>query len=177
MAALLHERLADMAIGPRLSGDIAAALVSEPVFRYRLLVVAGATHRLATRATVPLGALAGEDWLVDPAGADPSTEVGMLLAHLHVPVERTRVFPSQARRGRQPDGQGRGDRPPGAASRLRQPRAVARGRHTRRLYWYATTLPSDRRPAGAGGSTTPDAMQAMHRSRASRRAASVRRST
>jgi molybdate transport repressor ModE-like protein len=172
MAAVLHERLADMAIGPRLSGDATGALVSEPVFRYRLLVVAGPRHHLATRDVVPLAALADQDWLVDPAGADPSTEVGMLLARLHVPPARTRVFPSQAAAwAAAADGHGVAP----AIGHLVQ-RDFDRGTLVPlavvgtpiELYWYATTLPSDRRTPATSTLRrflgTPDAMQAMHRS-------------
>jgi DNA-binding transcriptional LysR family regulator len=43
MSALLLERLADVGLGPRLSGG----LTSEPMMRYRLIVVTGPGHRLA----------------------------------------------------------------------------------------------------------------------------------
>jgi DNA-binding transcriptional LysR family regulator len=47
MAALLHERLADVCFGPRLSGDRARGLTSEAMMRYGLVVVASPSHRLA----------------------------------------------------------------------------------------------------------------------------------
>lgn len=172
MTALLHERLADMAISPRLTGAAAASLVSEPVFRYRLMVVAGPTHRLAECPAVPINALADEDWLVDPSGTDPSTEVAILLARLHVPVARIRVFPNQAAaHAAVADGQGVAP----ALGHLVQ-REFDRKRLVPlrvigtplELYWYATMLPSDRRTPATNALrrflSTPDAMQAMHRS-------------
>ena len=90
MSALLFERLADVAFGPRLSGG----LDSTPVMRYGLIVVASPLHRLAGAEQIPWRVLTQEDWFVDPSGMDPSTEVGMLLAKLHIPPGRVRVFPS-----------------------------------------------------------------------------------
>src|SRR5439155_9162155 len=71
MSALLFERLADVGLGPRLPG-----LTSEPMMRYRLVVVAHPGHRLVGTQPVPASALTGQEWLVGPAGADPSTETG-----------------------------------------------------------------------------------------------------
>ena len=172
MAALLHERLADMAISPRLPGHSIGTLVSEPVFRYRLVVAAAATHRVASWRAVPFHALAHDDWLVDPSGTDPSTEVAMLLALLRVPVERIRVFPSQAA-ALAAAADGHGVAP--AIGHLVQ-KDFDRGRLVQldvvgtpvELFWYATMLPSDRRTPATGALrrflTTPEAMQAMHRS-------------
>jgi DNA-binding transcriptional LysR family regulator len=101
MPALLHERLADACIGPRLAGSHADGIESEPMMRYRMMVVAAPIHHLAGRPSVPWSTLSGEDWLVDPSGADPSTDVGSLLKRLHVPPARVRVFPSQAAAGGQ----------------------------------------------------------------------------
>ena len=64
------------------------------MLRHRLVVVAGPRHPLARSAHVALGALAAADWLVDASGADPATEVGVLLDRLRVPERRVRVFPS-----------------------------------------------------------------------------------
>jgi DNA-binding transcriptional LysR family regulator len=89
MPALLLERLADVGLGPRLSG-----LEHKPMMRHRLIVVTGPRHPLAQADRVALPSLAHQDWLVDASGADPATEVGALLARLRVPDERIHVFPS-----------------------------------------------------------------------------------
>src|SRR5436190_15302017 len=59
MPTLLSERLADVGLGPRLTG-----FQSEPMMRYRLVVVASPDHA---------GHAAGNDWLVGAAGADPAS--------------------------------------------------------------------------------------------------------
>ena len=94
MPALLAERLCDVALGPRLSGD--GDLESIPLLRYRLAVVAGPTHRLAARSSLGPKALATETWLVDPDANDPTCAPGQVLERLGVPETRIRVFPSQA---------------------------------------------------------------------------------
>ncbi|HKX70931.1 MAG TPA: LysR family transcriptional regulator, partial [Acidimicrobiales bacterium] len=63
MPALLHERLADVGLGPPLP-----ALETKAMMRYRLVVVAGPRHCLARSAHVGLPSLAGQDWLVDASG-------------------------------------------------------------------------------------------------------------
>jgi molybdate transport repressor ModE-like protein len=166
MPALLHERLADVGLGPRLS-----TLEGSPMMRYRLVVVAGRRHRLARADRVPLPALSDQDWLVDASGADPRSEVGTLLARLHVPEDRIRVFPSLgAAWTAAADGEGVA---PGVAHLVA--RDVVRGRLVVLpvegtpvdLLWHVTTVGADRRPAVAGKLRrfleTPDAMQAIHR--------------
>lgn len=172
MAALLQERLADVAIGPRLSGDNTTGLLSEPIFRYRLVVVAAPSHRLATTRGIHFRDLASDDWLVDPAGADPSTEVGTLLDRVKVPADRIRVFPSQAA-ALVAAGDQQGIAP--AISHLVQ-RDIDSGRLVAldvagtpiELLWHATMLTADRRVPAASALrrflSTPEAMQAMHRS-------------
>jgi DNA-binding transcriptional LysR family regulator len=96
MPALLHDRLADVCLGPHLTGEAAVGLTSQPMMRYGLIVVASPSHRLAGARGVRWPELAGENWLVDPSGMDPSSEIGLLMSHLHVPSERVRVFPNQA---------------------------------------------------------------------------------
>src|SRR5919106_1269491 len=91
MPALLHERLADVGLGPRLSD-----LDARPMMRYRLVVVAGPRHPLAGAARVGLASLAHQDWLVDASGADSASDIGRLLARLRVPDARIRVFPGLA---------------------------------------------------------------------------------
>jgi DNA-binding transcriptional LysR family regulator len=95
MAALLHERLADVCFGPRLTGEAAAGLTSEPIMRYGMIVVDSPDHHLGEVSQIPWQKLSHEDWLVAPSGMDPSSEIGMLMARLHVPPERVQVFPNQ----------------------------------------------------------------------------------
>ena len=66
--ALLTDRRADVALGPAAAPVLAVEAV--PFLRYKLVVVASPRHRLAGVRDVPLGELAGEPWLVGPAGAE-----------------------------------------------------------------------------------------------------------
>jgi LysR family transcriptional regulator, low CO2-responsive transcriptional regulator len=88
MAVLVANRLADVAIGPGLPPDAALPVVSEPIFRYRLVVVAAGHARLKGNASQ-------WRWLVDPSGTDPGSDTGQLLAALHIPESRIGVFPNQ----------------------------------------------------------------------------------
>jgi DNA-binding transcriptional LysR family regulator len=169
MAALLHERLADVCFGPQLT---APGITSEPMMRYRLVVVASPAHRLARLTGIRWPTLAGEPWLIAPSGMDPSSEVGLLMTHLQVPAERVRVFPNQTAAWAAAE-QGEGVAP--AISHIVH-RDIRRGVLTRldvvstpvQLLWYVSALPAERRsPAVAALMrflTTPEAMQSMHRS-------------
>jgi DNA-binding transcriptional LysR family regulator len=88
MAVLVANRLADVAIGPSVARDPALPVVSEPIFRYRLVVVAARQSRLQ-------GNPSQWRWLVDPSGTDPDSDTGMLLARLRIPDSRIGVFPNQ----------------------------------------------------------------------------------
>jgi len=189
MSALLLERLADVGLGPRLPG-----LTSEPLMRYRLIVVAAPGHRLAApwpgagarrmeqalvgRAPagtaprpVPVSALAGQDWLVGPAGADPASETGRLVARLGVPESRLRVFPSEAAAwGAAAEGHGLSI----AVHHLVAPELARGGLAPVPVagtpvegFWYVTTLSPDRRSPAATRLrrflATPDAMHVMSR--------------
>jgi LysR family transcriptional regulator, low CO2-responsive transcriptional regulator len=88
MAVLVANRLADVAIGPGVTGDPGLPVLSEPIFKYRLVVVTAAGAR-------PRGAPQQWRWLVDPAGADSGSETGRLLAQLGIPESNIGVFPSQ----------------------------------------------------------------------------------
>ncbi len=83
MAALIGERLADVAVGPRLRG-----LEAEAVMRYRMTLVGRPDLRLH-------GGLAGMRWLVDPTGTDPQSDVGALLTKHRVPESQIRVFANE----------------------------------------------------------------------------------
>jgi LysR family transcriptional regulator, low CO2-responsive transcriptional regulator len=88
MAVLIANRLADIGIGPPVPADLALPVVSEPIFKYRLVVVTGSHGR-------PRGPARQWRWLVASAGADPVSETGRLLAQLGVPEANIGVFPSQ----------------------------------------------------------------------------------
>jgi DNA-binding transcriptional LysR family regulator len=161
--ALLHHRLADVALGPSLGDE--PGLVSEPVFRTRLVAVGSARDGAGRRK----GTGAPPVWLVDPSGTDPGSETSALLARLKVPEERVRVYPTQtAAWEAAADGAGLAV----ALAHLVAPR-VQRGElrvvATRatpvEIAWHVTTLAADRRPRLAGTFrrflATPDALHIM----------------
>jgi LysR family transcriptional regulator, low CO2-responsive transcriptional regulator len=89
MAVLVANRLADLAIGPDLPRDPGLAVVTEPIFRYRMVVVAaGAKSQLR-------GSPRQWRWLVDPSGTDAGSDAGQLLAKLQIPEDNISVFPNQ----------------------------------------------------------------------------------
>ena len=88
MPVLVANRLADVAFGPGVSADQTMPVSSEPIFKYRLVVV-------AARQGPPRGGPRQWRWLVDPSGADPDSDTGRLLAALRVPEESIGVLPSQ----------------------------------------------------------------------------------
>jgi DNA-binding transcriptional LysR family regulator len=88
MGVLVANRLADVAISPSVADDPALAVVTEPIFRYRLVVVAAGQ-------STPRGNPRQWRWLVDPSGTDPGTGTGQLLAMLGIPETMVRVFPNQ----------------------------------------------------------------------------------
>ena len=166
MPVLLTERLADVGLGPSLTD-----LEATPMMRYRLVVVAGKRHALTRAAHVGRQSLAGQDWLVDASGADPASEIGMLLNRLRVPDSRIRVFPSLgAAWAAAADGEGVA---PGVAHLVASD--VERGRLAvlpvagtpLDVLWHVNTLGADRRSPMATRLRrfldTPHAMQAMHR--------------
>jgi DNA-binding transcriptional LysR family regulator len=98
LGVLIANRLADVAIGPGVTGEQELPVVSEPVFKYRLVVVGprettgGAGGPGTAR---PRGPARQWRWLVDPAGTDPGSETGRLLRRLGVADSNIGVFPSQ----------------------------------------------------------------------------------
>src|SRR6266699_5295799 len=85
---LVANRLADVAISPSVADDPALAVVTEPIFRYRVVVVTAGQSSLR-------GNPRQWRWLVDPAGTDPGTGTGQLLDRLGIPESMIRVFPNQ----------------------------------------------------------------------------------
>ena len=89
LGVLVANRLADVAIGPSMIEDSSLAVVTEPIFKYRLVVVTGRQSRLR-------GPAWQWSWLVDPAGTDRGSETGRLLQQLGIADKNIGVFPSQA---------------------------------------------------------------------------------
>ncbi len=160
LGVLVANRLADVAIGP-LVRDPALDLVSEPVFRYRLVAVSGQAR--------PRGAPGQWRWLVDASGTDPASDTGQLLTAQRVPDERIGVMPNQTAAWAAAAG-GAGVAPAVehlVAQQLRRgelavvdlPGLPAEG------CWHVTTLPRQHRGAAASALrrflSTPEAMQLM----------------
>jgi len=85
---LIANRLADVAFGPGGTGEQELPVVSEPIFKHRLVVVAAGDWR-------PRGPASQWRWLVDPSGTDPGSETARLLRRLGVPDGNIGVFQSQ----------------------------------------------------------------------------------
>ncbi len=88
MSVLIANRLADVAIAPTMPDDAALGLATEPIFKYRLVVVTAGQPRLRGNPRQWL-------WFVDPSGTDPGSETGQMLTGLAIPEEQVRVFPNQ----------------------------------------------------------------------------------
>jgi DNA-binding transcriptional LysR family regulator len=168
MPVLLQDRLADVAFGPRLS---AVGIESTPMMRHKLVVVAGKRHPLAAATGLTPESLSHNNWLVDPAGTEPSSEVGQLLTRFGVPEQRKRVF-SGAAAVWSAVAESTDVAPALAhlvAREVQDGRLVilpVRGTPVDVL-WYVSTLEASRRSPAATKLrqflTTPDAMHAMHR--------------
>jgi DNA-binding transcriptional LysR family regulator len=161
MPVLVVNRLADLALGPALAGP-ELGLISEPVFRYQMVVVTA--HKRQLR-----GVARQWPWLVDPSGIDPGSEVSRLLSRLGVPEAQVRVFPNQtAAWAAAADGEGVS---PGVAHLLSHQlrrgelRLVETSVTPLEATWYVTTLDRDRRPSVVSSLRhflrTPEAMQLM----------------
>jgi DNA-binding transcriptional LysR family regulator len=88
MGVLVANRLADVAIAPTMPDDAALALATEPIFKYRLVVVTAGQPRLRGNPRQWL-------WFVDPSGTDPGSETGQMVTALGIPEDQVRVFPNQ----------------------------------------------------------------------------------
>ena len=88
---LIANRLADVAIGPGVPSEQGLPVVSEPIFKYRLVVVgSGSGAQLR-----PRGPARQWRWLVDPSGTDPDSEAARLLRRLGIAESNIGVFQSQ----------------------------------------------------------------------------------
>ena len=167
MAALLTERMADVALGPLLTGEDAPGVESRAVMRCEMVVVAAPDHRPAW----PPGHGPPVRWLVDPSGTDPASPPARLLARWGVGPELTRVFPSQAAAWAAAAA-GQGVAP--ALAHLVETE-VRRGRlrvvelpdTPSPVHWHVSTLGPDRRSPAAASLhhflATPQAMHLMLR--------------
>ena len=88
MGVLVGNRLADVAIGAGPGSDPVLGVVTEPMFRYRLVVVTAGQAVLR-------GSPRQWRWLVDPSGTDPGSATGQLLARLGIPEDSIGVLPNQ----------------------------------------------------------------------------------
>ncbi len=181
MPVLIANRLADMALGPSLAspgamspgqspprplarGAAGSGLVSEPVFKYKVVAVTSPRSRLR-------GDPRGWPWLVDPSGTDPGSDVSALLRQLDVPEPRISVFPNQtAAWAAAADGTGVAPAVAHLVShRVRRGELRMADIPPMEAIWYATTLPRDRRPGVAGSLRrflgTREAMQLMREPR------------
>lgn len=164
MGPLVSQRLADVALGPQLDEDRSLGLVSDPIFRCQLVVLAALDVRMA-------GSPDQWQWLVEPSAMDPGSDVSRLLRTLGIPESRLSVFPNQtsaweaATRG--------GGVAPGilhlAAHQMRRRalRVIDVPGTPMEACWYATTLAPDRRSPAAGSLRhflgTPEAMKLLRR--------------
>jgi LysR family transcriptional regulator, low CO2-responsive transcriptional regulator len=92
LGVLIANRLADVAIGPGVSGEQELPVVSEPIFKYRVVVVGRGGTAVQSR---PRGPARQWRWLVDPSGTDPGSETARSLRRLGVADSNIGVFQSQ----------------------------------------------------------------------------------
>jgi LysR family transcriptional regulator, low CO2-responsive transcriptional regulator len=166
LGVLIANRLADVAIGPGVTGERELPVVSEPIFKYRLVVVGPGGTAAQAR---PRGAARQWRWLVDPSGTDPGSETARLLRRLGVADSNIGVFPSQTAAWA-----AAADRA-GVAPAIEHLVAQQLRRGELSLIdlpgfpveecWYATLLERDRRSTAASALRrflgTPEAMQLM----------------
>ncbi|MBO0819665.1 MAG: LysR family transcriptional regulator [Nocardiopsaceae bacterium] len=161
-AVLISNRLADIAIGPGVTGEQPAPVTSEPIFKYRLGVVAARQFRRRGPARL-------WRWLVDPSATDTGSDTANLLRRIGVPEANIRVFPSQtAAWAAAADGAGVAPAIEHLVShQLRRGELVAvnlPGLPAEEI-WYATMLERERRSTAAGALRrflgTPEAMPLM----------------
>jgi DNA-binding transcriptional LysR family regulator len=166
LGVLIANRLADVAIGPGVTGERELPVVSEPIFKYRLVVVGPGGTAAQAR---PRGPARQWRWLVDPSGTDPGSETARLLRRLGVADGNIGVFPSQtAAWAAAADGAGVA---PAIEHLVSQ--QLRRGELSLidlpgfpvEECWYATLLERDRRSTSASALRrflgTPEAMQLM----------------
>jgi DNA-binding transcriptional LysR family regulator len=92
LGVLIANRLADVAFGPGEAGEHEMPIVSEPIFKYRLVAVGPGETAAQAR---PRGPARHWRWLVDPSGTDRDSETARLLRRLGVADSDIGVFQSQ----------------------------------------------------------------------------------
>lgn len=162
MAVLLSQRLADVALGPYLGADRSLGLVSEPIFRGRLAVLAAPDTRLPGPPTQ-------WPWLVESSATDPDSDVSRLLRGLKIPDARLLVFPNQTAAW-EAAAHGQGVAPAIAhlavhQLRRRELQMIDLPGTPQEFCWHITTLPIDRRSAAASSLrhflSTPESMKLL----------------
>ena len=161
-AVLVANRLADVAFGPGLAAEQTMPVVSEAIFKYRLVVVTAGHSRLR-------GGARQWRWLLGPEGTDPGSQAARLLTQLGVPEGNVGIFPSQtAAWAAAADGAGAA---PAIEHLVSQ--QLRRGELSlvelpglpAEACWHATLLERDHRSAAASALRrflgTPEAMQLM----------------
>ncbi len=166
LPVLIANRLADVAIGPGVAGEHELPIVSEPIFKYRLIVVGpGGTGAQAR----PRGPARQWRWLVDPSGTDPASETARLLRRLGVADSNIGVFQSQtAAWSAAADGSGVAPAIEHLVShqvRRGEVSVVDLPGFPVEEVWYVTMLERERRSTAASALrrflSTPEAMQLM----------------
>ena len=183
-AVLVANRLADVALGSVVMGEGGSAerppgqglaVVTEPVFKYRLVAVTAGNNPLRgnPRSLPPGGRAPGTPrewrWLVGPSGTDLGSATWRLLNRIGVPEGNIRVLPSQsAAWSAAADGQG-------VATAIEHlvSHQVRRGELAlvdipevpAEAVWHVTTLERDHRTTAAGALrrflATPEAMRVI----------------
>lgn len=170
MEALLVERLADVAIGPRLARSGLSEVVSEPLMKFRMVLTAKAESEVMAGGVRDLTRMSGVPWLVDPSGADPASEFGQLVERAGVAEERVSVYPTQ--RAAWAAAAGGAGVAPAIEHLLRRERPAGLGivpiaGLPADGMWYVNTLTSDRRSEPTSRFvrflSKPEATQAMFR--------------
>jgi DNA-binding transcriptional LysR family regulator len=88
--ALLSDRRADVVLGPAPAPG--PGIEAVPFLRYKLVVVCGSRHRLASARDLTLSALRGERWLVGPAHGD----LARLITERGLPAPELGAFATEA---------------------------------------------------------------------------------
>jgi DNA-binding transcriptional LysR family regulator len=166
LGVLIANRLADVAIGPGVAEEQELPVVSEPVFKYRLVVVGPGGTAAHPR---PRGPARQWRWLVAPSGTDPGSETARLLRRLGVADSNIGVFPSQtAAWAAAADGAGVAPAIEHLVShqlRRGELSLIDLPGFPAEECWYATLIERERRSAAASALRrflgTPEAMQLM----------------